>query len=58
MELRGLKINFLGDSITYGVGSSAPDKVYHAILKEKAGLLDDDLNIKINDALQISLGLF
>lgn len=40
MELRGLKINFLGDSITFGVGSSAPDKVYHAILKEKAGLAE------------------
>lgn len=40
MELKGLKINFLGDSITRGVGASSEDKVYHAILKKEAGLLD------------------
>ena len=40
MELKGLKMNFLGDSITRGVGASSEDKVYHAILKREAGLLE------------------
>ncbi len=38
MKLEGLKINFLGDSITEGVGASAPDKIYHAVLKQETGL--------------------
>lgn len=38
MDLKGLKINFLGDSITEGVGVSSPEKLYHAILKREAGL--------------------
>lgn len=38
MELKGLKINFLGDSITEGVGTSCEDTVYHAVLKKEAGL--------------------
>ena len=38
MKLKGLKINFLGDSITEGVGVSSPDKIYHALLKEESGL--------------------
>ncbi len=40
MELKGLKINFLGDSITEGVGATSPDKLYHAILKREEGLLE------------------
>lgn len=40
MQLKGLKINFLGDSITEGVGASAPDKVYHALLKKNAQLAE------------------
>jgi lysophospholipase L1-like esterase len=40
MELKGLKINFLGDSITEGVGTSAPCKMFHAVLKDEAGLED------------------
>ena len=40
MELKGLKINFLGDSITQGVGASSPDTVYHSVLKREAGLLE------------------
>ncbi len=40
MDLTGLKINFLGDSITAGTGASARDKVYHAVLKREAGLLE------------------
>lgn len=38
MELKGLKINFLGDSITEGVGASSKDTVYHAVLRREAGL--------------------
>lgn len=38
MDLKGLKINFLGDSITEGVGASSKDNVYHAVLKKEAGL--------------------
>lgn len=35
MELKGKTINFLGDSITEGVGTSVP---FHSIIKEKYGL--------------------
>ncbi len=38
MELKGLKINFLGDSITEGHGTSSPDKVFHQLIKKKFGL--------------------
>lgn len=38
MKLEGLKINFLGDSITEGVGTSDKSKIYHAVLKEEAKL--------------------
>ncbi|HIT84289.1 MAG TPA: SGNH/GDSL hydrolase family protein [Candidatus Ornithomonoglobus intestinigallinarum] len=38
MELKNKTIAFLGDSITFGVGASAPDKVYHSLIKEKYGL--------------------
>ncbi len=38
MELKGLKINFLGDSITEGVGASSEDTVYHAVLAKEARL--------------------
>lgn len=40
MKLQGLKINFLGDSITEGVGASGKDKIYHAVLKERTGLAE------------------
>lgn len=40
MELKGKKINFLGDSITEGVGTSGPSKTYHALVKEWAGLAE------------------
>ncbi len=33
MELTGKKINFLGDSITEGSGTSHPSKLYHQLLK-------------------------
>lgn len=38
MKLKGLKIAFLGDSITNGVGASKYNNVYHQVLKEKAEL--------------------
>ena len=38
MELEGLKINFLGDSITQGVGASSEHTVYHAVLKKEVKL--------------------
>ena len=40
MELKGKKINFLGDSITDGVGISAPDKHFFDILKDRCGLAE------------------
>ena len=40
MELKNKKINFLGDSITYGAGVSGPDKIFHSILKERVGLAE------------------
>ncbi len=39
MNLKGLKINFLGDSITQGVGASSNETIYHAVLAKEAGLL-------------------
>lgn len=41
MELKGLKINFLGDSITEGHGTSDwGTKPYHQVLRVKAGLAE------------------
>ena len=38
MILEGKKFNFLGDSITEGHGTSAPEKVFHQIIKERYNL--------------------
>jgi len=38
MELKNLKVNFLGDSITEGHGTTAPEKVFHQVIKEKYGM--------------------
>lgn len=38
MDLKNLKVNFLGDSITEGHGTTAPEKVFHQVIKEKYGL--------------------
>lgn len=40
MNLENLKINFLGDSITEGVGASSKETVYHAVLKKEAKLAE------------------
>ncbi len=37
MKLEGLKINFLGDSITEGVGASSPDTCYVALMGSRYG---------------------
>lgn len=38
MKLEGSKIIFLGDSITEGALSTAPDKVFHQLIAKKHGL--------------------
>ena len=38
MDLKGKIVNFLGDSITEGVGASSPEHVYPYLIKEKYGL--------------------
>lgn len=38
MELKGLTVNFLGDSITEGYGTTDSDKQFHQIIKEQYGL--------------------
>lgn len=38
MNLQGLKINFLGDSITEGYGTSGDENIFHQVLKAQAGL--------------------
>ncbi len=40
MELKGKKINFLGDSITQGVGPSAPENVFVEVMKRNEGLAE------------------
>ena len=41
MELKGLKINFLGDSITQGdAGTTGRENAYHAVLKRECGLAE------------------
>lgn len=37
MKLENVRINFLGDSITEGVGASSKDNIYHAVLAREAG---------------------
>ena len=40
MKLNGARINFLGDSITDIHNATAPDKVYHQVIKKTYGLAD------------------
>ncbi len=40
MKLENLKINFLGDSITQGVGTTTPDNAFHQIIKRECGLAE------------------
>lgn len=38
MQLNNLKVNFLGDSITYGYGVTSAEKTFHQIIKREFGL--------------------
>ncbi len=38
MELKGKIINFLGDSITEGAGTSCAEATYHSLIKKRCGL--------------------
>ncbi len=38
MNLKGLTVNFLGDSITEGCGTTAPEKTFHYLIQQKYGL--------------------
>lgn len=40
MNLKGMKINFLGDSITQGAGTSADSKRYFELIKDEYGLAE------------------
>ena len=40
MELKGKKINFLGDRITEGVGATDPEAMYVNIVKHDAELAE------------------
>ena len=40
MELKGLKANFLGDSITAGVGTSSPEHIFLNVIKTECGLAE------------------
>lgn len=40
MQLKGLKANFLGDSITEGVGVKSVDQTYWSVFKRKFGLAE------------------
>ena len=42
MELKGCKINLLGDSITFGVGTSAPDKRFGDLIESMYGNISGD----------------
>ena len=39
MELKGKKINFLGDSITQGCGTSGEEKIFVSLIEQKTGAL-------------------
>lgn len=38
MKLQGKKINFLGDSITHGSGTTSEDKIFTSLIKERYNL--------------------
>lgn len=57
MKLNGIKIAFLGDSITEGVGTTSPDNIYLNVVKKECGL-DEALNYGVSGtrfARQLSL---
>ncbi len=40
MILKGIKANFLGDSITEGCGTTSPENAFHGVLKRNCGLAE------------------
>ena len=45
MELKGTKINFLGDSITEGAGTSAPDRMFTMLIEREYGAICQNYGI-------------
>ena len=45
MELKGTKINFLGDSITEGAGTSSPDKMFTMLIEREYGAICQNYGI-------------
>ena len=45
MELKGTKINFLGDSITEGAGTSSHDKMYTMVIEREYGAICQNYGI-------------
>ena len=45
MELKGTKINFLGDSITEGAGTSSHDKMYTMLIEREYGAICQNYGI-------------
>lgn len=45
MELQGTKINFLGDSITHGSGTSGPDKKFTMLIEKEYGAICQNYGI-------------
>ncbi len=45
MNIKGKKIAFIGDSITFGHGASSPDKAYWRIIEAKTGAVCQGLGI-------------
>ena len=41
MELKGSKINFLGDSITAGSGTSSPEKKFSMLIEKYVAALEN-----------------
>lgn len=45
MELKGTKINFLGDSITEGAGTSSPDRMFTMLIEREYGAICQNYGI-------------
>ena len=45
LSLKGKKVGFLGDSITYGIGASANDKRYSSVFCSLAGCTEKNLGV-------------
>ena len=45
MELKGTKINFLGDSITEGAGTSSPDRMFKMLIEREYGAICQNYGI-------------